>query len=168
VAAAVHRLHCRQAMTPTAQPYRSPHAIVGVGSDMDHRQPAFWPAPVANRSRWGLGCVGLFGAGRHGEQLARLGDVGGAVVVGEQPVVADAMEAPGQHVHQEPADELVRRERHRLPAARTFDAIVPPAERHATIISGDETAVRDGDAMGDRASTVISLRSTRSAPPRNK
>jgi hypothetical protein len=34
--------------------------------------------------RWGLGCVGLFGAGRHDEQLARPGDAGGAVVVGER------------------------------------------------------------------------------------
>src|SRR5271169_2311141 len=31
--------------------------------------------------RRGLGCIGLFGAGRHAEQLARLGDVGGAVAV---------------------------------------------------------------------------------------
>src|SRR5271154_176373 len=97
--------------------------------------------------RWGLGCVGLFGADRHGEQLARLGDVGGAVAVGEQPVVADAMEALRQHVHQEPADELVRRQLHRFPAARTFDTIVLPAVRHASIISSDEPAIRDGDAM---------------------
>jgi hypothetical protein len=43
--------------------------------------------------------------------------------------------------------------RHALPAIYSFreyafDAIVLPAERHATIISGDEPAVRDGDAMG--------------------
>jgi hypothetical protein len=43
--------------------------------------------------RWGLGCIGLFGAGRHGEQLACLGDVGGAVAAGQQPVVADAVTA---------------------------------------------------------------------------
>jgi len=40
-----------------------------------------------------LGRIRLFGAGRHGEQLARLGDVGGAVAVGEQPEVADAVSA---------------------------------------------------------------------------
>src|SRR6202162_703866 len=62
--------------------------------------------------------------------------------------MADAMEARGQHVHQEAPDELVRRERHGFPAARTFDAIVLPAERHATVIGGDEPAIGDGDAMG--------------------
>jgi hypothetical protein len=65
-----------------------------------------------------------------------------------QRCLADAMEALRQHVDQEPADELVRRQRHRFPAAEPFDAIVLPAERHATIISGDQPAVRDGDAMG--------------------
>ena len=28
--------------------------------------------------------------------------------VGKEPIVADAVEAPGQHVHQEAPDELVR------------------------------------------------------------
>src|SRR5229473_2889323 len=74
--------------------------------------------------------------------------VGDTVAAGQQPIVTDAVEAFRQHVHQEPADELVRRQRHGFPAARTFDAIVLPAERHATIISRDEPAVRDGDAMG--------------------
>src|ERR1019366_5923906 len=49
---------------------------------------------------------------------------------------------------QEPADKLVRCERHRFPAARTFDAIVLPAERHAAIISSDKPTVRDSNAMG--------------------
>jgi hypothetical protein len=90
----------------------------------------------------------LFGPGRHGEQFARPCDVGGAVATGQQPVVTDAVEARGQHMHQEAPDELVRRERHGFPAARTFDAIVLPAERHATIIGGDEPAIGDGDPVG--------------------
>jgi hypothetical protein len=57
--------------------------------------------------RCGPARLGLFGAGRHGEQLARLRDVGGTVAAGKQPVVTDAVEAPGQHVHQEAPDELV-------------------------------------------------------------
>ena len=57
------------------------------------------------------------------------------------------MEALRQHVDEEPADELVRRKRHGFPAARTFDAIVLPAERHVTSIGGDEPAVGDGNAM---------------------
>jgi hypothetical protein len=59
-----------------------------------------------------------------GEQVARPRDVGGTAAAGEQPVVADAMEALRQHVHQEAADELVRRQRHGFPAAGTFDAII--------------------------------------------
>ena len=38
--------------------------------------------------------------------------------------MADAVEAPGQHVHEKAPDELVRVKPHRLPAARPVDAIV--------------------------------------------
>jgi hypothetical protein len=51
--------------------------------------------------------------GRHGEQLAGARDVGGAVAVGEQPVVTDAMQALGQHMHEEAPDELVGWQRQR-------------------------------------------------------
>ena len=55
----------------------------------------------------GFGVSGCFATGRHGEQLACPRDVGGAIAVGKQPVVADAVEALGQHVHEEAPDELV-------------------------------------------------------------
>ena len=47
------------------------------------------------------GAVGLVRrhAGRHSEQLAGAGDVGRAVAIGEQSLVTDAMQAPGQQVH---------------------------------------------------------------------
>ena len=45
-----------------------------------------------------LGRLGRFRAGRDGEQFARPHDVGGAIAVGEQSVVADAVQALGQHV----------------------------------------------------------------------
>src|SRR6266481_2057591 len=45
------------------------------------------------------------------------------------------------------ADKLARRDRHGFPAARTFDAIVLPAERHAPIIGCDQPAVRDGNGL---------------------
>src|SRR5229473_1902672 len=45
------------------------------------------------------------------------------------------------------ADKLVRRDRHGFPAARTFDAIVLPAERHAPIIGCDQPAVRDCNGL---------------------
>ena len=46
---------------------------------------------------------------RHGrvQQGPGLGEVGGAIAVGEKTIMADAMEALGEHVHQEAADELV-------------------------------------------------------------
>src|SRR5665647_3820226 len=51
--------------------------------------------------RWGLWGILLFGADRHGEQLARPRDIGGTAATGQQSVVPDAVESPGQHVHQE-------------------------------------------------------------------
>ena len=51
-------------------------------------------------------------------------------------------------MQEEPADELVRGERHRLPAAGAVDAIVLPAERNTLVIGRDETAIGDGDAVG--------------------
>ena len=69
--------------------------------------------------RWGdLGCPG--------DELARAGELLGTCVapVGEQAVVPDAVEALGQHVHQEAPDKLVRVKPHRLPAAWAVDAIV--------------------------------------------
>ena len=94
------------------------------------------------------GVSGCCGAGRHGEQLARPRDVGGAVAAGEQPVVADAMEALGQHVHQEAPDELVRGQRHRLVAARPFDPVILPLEGDAGLVGRDQPAIGDGDAVG--------------------
>ena len=58
------------------------------------------------------------------------------------------MEAPGQHVHEKAPDELVRVKPHRLPAVRTFDTIVLPAESDAGGVGCDEAAVRDGDPVG--------------------
>jgi hypothetical protein len=42
------------------------------------------------------------------KELAEAGDVGGAVAVGKQPIVADAVEALGEDVHEEAADEQSR------------------------------------------------------------
>src|SRR6516162_4145347 len=67
--------------------------------------------------------------------------------VGKEPIVADAVEALGQHVHQEAPDELVRVKPHRLPAARAVDAIVLATERDAGVVGGNEAAVRDSDTM---------------------
>ena len=57
------------------------------------------------------------------------------------------MEAAGQHVDQEPADELVRVERHRLVAAGSVDPIVLDLKRHRLAIGRDQTPVRDRHAV---------------------
>src|SRR3974390_2948616 len=56
-----------------------------------------------------------------------------------------ALGSPGQ---QKAADKLVRVKPHRLPTARTVDAIVLPPERDAGVVGCDEAAVRDGDTVG--------------------
>src|SRR3954466_2857834 len=104
--------------------------------------------------RWWL-VVGWLGIGlirgNWGEQAPDPGDVGGPLVAGEQAVVADAVEAVGQDVQQEAADELVRRERHGLDPRAALravpGAVVLPAERDTAIVEGDEAAVRDRDPM---------------------
>ena len=84
----------------------------------------------------------------HGEQLAGSRDVVGAGAVGEQAVVADAVEAVRQHMDQEAADELVGCERHHLVALAAFGAVVLPPEGDAVARRGDQAAVGDGDAVG--------------------
>src|SRR5438046_2958178 len=76
--------------------------------------------------RWWL-VVGGLGVGpirgSRAEQAPDPGDVGGPGAAGEQAVVADAVEAVGQHVEQEAADELVGRERHALDPRATLCAL---------------------------------------------
>ena len=61
-----------------------------------------WPqaAGAVGRRRFGRG-------GDDVQQFARLGEMLAASGIGEQPVVADAVEAAGQNVQQEAAHELV-------------------------------------------------------------
>ena len=44
---------------------------------------------------------------RHGEQLTRMREIYGSVAASEQSVVSNAVEALGQDVEQEAADELI-------------------------------------------------------------
>ena len=61
-----------------------------------------------------------------GERRSRLSltQFGGAVAAGEQAVVTDAMQALGQRMDEEAADELMGRQRHGLVAAGSFDPVV--------------------------------------------
>ena len=49
-----------------------------------------------------------------------------ALTAGEQAIVADAVEARGEHVDQETADELMCGKRHHLVALGTFEPVVLP------------------------------------------
>jgi len=82
------------------------------------------------------------------EQLAGAFDVVGAGGFGEQTVVADAVEALGQDVDEEAADELVCCERHHLVAIGALDPIVLVLEADSVFVERDQPAVGDGDAMG--------------------
>src|SRR5512132_3565359 len=82
------------------------------------------------------------------EQFAGARDVLGTLAAGEQAIVADAVEACGQHMHEEAADELGRRERHGFVALGTFDPVVLALEGDALFVACDQAAVGDGDAVG--------------------
>src|SRR4051794_4641901 len=95
--------------------------------------------------------VGLI-RGNWGEQVPDPGDVDGPRSAGEEAVVADAVEAVGQDVKQEAADELVRRERHGLDPRASRRAVpgpvILPAERHHALVEGEKPPVRDRDPVG--------------------
>jgi hypothetical protein len=98
------------------------------------------------------GSTGRLGAHRfrlgRGEQLPGVGDVRLAWGAGEEPVVADAVEALGEDVQQEAPDELAGREGHGPVALLPVPAVVLVSERDAVRVEGDQPAVRDGDAVG--------------------
>src|SRR6516165_11823601 len=82
-------------------------------------------------------------------ELPSTGELLGARVtaIGEQAEVPDAVEALGQHVHEEPANKLARLEGHGCVAVGAFEAVVLVFERDASRVGGDQAAVGDGDAM---------------------
>src|ERR1700757_370603 len=72
----------------------------------------------------------------------------GAIAAGEQAIVAYAVEALGQDVDEEAADELVNVERHRGVAARSLDPVVLDLEGDPPPVERDQAAVGDGDTVG--------------------
>src|SRR5215813_12155621 len=85
-----------------------------------------------------------------GDQIASAGELlgAGASAIRQQAVVPDAVEALGQDVHEEAANELARLQRHGFVPVRAFEAVVLVFERDAVRVGGDQAAVGDGDAMG--------------------
>src|ERR1700730_4014892 len=100
---------------------------------------------------FGRGVDGLDGIDRNErrrDQLADARDVAGAGLAGEEAVVADAVEALRQDVHQEAADELEGIERHLLVPLGAFEAVILPLEGDAPVVEGDQAAIGDRHPIG--------------------
>ena len=98
----------------------------------------------------GVGCLdGIDWDEGYCEQLADTCDIAGAGLAGEEAVVADAVEARWQDMHQEAADELVGIERHQLVVSLgAFEAVILPLEGNALVVVRDQAAVGDGNTVG--------------------
>ncbi len=82
------------------------------------------------------------------EQVSYPGDIGSAVAVSVEAVVADAVLAFWQDVDQEPADELPGCKRHSGVSARAIEAIVFDSKGDAVRIEPDQATVGNGDPVG--------------------
>ncbi len=119
--------------------HRAPARLAAGREGLDHDHAAAAARARARQHTWRVrGDIRLLlrvgGRRSDVEECAGCRDVLGAVGVGKEPVVADAVEALGQHVHQETSDELVRVKPHRLPAIRAVEAIILPAERNRAVV----------------------------------
>ena len=85
--------------------------------------------------------------GWHCQVFTYHSEVAASDVTSKQAIVADAVEAWGQDVQQEAADELIDGDAHGLMARPAFASIVFEAERDPAFIQGDEPAVSDGDPV---------------------
>jgi hypothetical protein len=75
------------------------------------------------------------------KQTPDLCDPVSAYTVHEEASVADTMEARGQDMDKEPANELIRGQAHDLHPVSLFDTVVFPAEGHGTGIGADQTMI---------------------------
>ena len=78
-----------------------------------------------------------------------------ADAIREEACMSDAMEARGQDVDQEPADELVSWQAHDPHVITAFDAVVFPPEGHGVGLGADEAMVGDRHTM--RVTAEVSL-----------
>jgi hypothetical protein len=69
-------------------------------------------------------------------------------MVGEKSIVANAVEACGQHVNKKAPDELGRGQGHGLVTMTPLGAIVFPLKGDTAFIASEQPAVADGDPMG--------------------
>src|SRR5262249_126454 len=123
-------------------------AVCRVGAAVEKPGVGREGAAAGGKGRRGRGLCRVSGGWVSTEQRACTSDVGGAVAAGKQAVMADAVEAFGQDVGEEPADELVGVQCHRLPPVGPVDAVILPAESDAVVVGGDQSTIGDGDAVG--------------------
>jgi hypothetical protein len=83
----------------------------------------------------------------YAEELTGQCDIAGPVGVGKQTVVTDAVEAVGQDVDQEAADELIGVERHELVASVALGSVILPFEGYALAVEGDEPTIGNSNPV---------------------
>ena len=69
------------------------------------------------------------------------------VGIGEEAIVADAVEPVGQDMDQKAANELVGIERHKLVTSGALGAVILPSECHAFAVERTEPTVGNGDPV---------------------
>jgi hypothetical protein len=79
------------------------------------------------------------------EKAAAQGEFFGAMAVGHEPVVADALETVGKDVHQKAANEFVRIKAHRLVGNSRLIVLV--GKGHSAVLHPHETMVGNGDTV---------------------
>jgi len=80
-----------------------------------------------------------------GEKGAAESELGCAVAVGHEAEVADTVEAIGQGVKEEAANELIGLELHDLGGAAL--TVILPSKGDMVVVEGDEAAIGNGDAV---------------------
>lgn len=81
------------------------------------------------------------------DQLPNPGDIGCAVAVSEEAIVADAVQASGERVDQKAADDLWRCQRHGRLAARAFETVIFDAEGDAMETVGENMHQEAADEL---------------------
>lgn len=97
------------------------------------------PRGLADFGRGSLSRLG------RGQKLSDCGEPCTATAIGEEAIVADAMEPVRQAVDEEAADELVRIERHQ-PGCVAM-TVVAPAEGYGGLVGADQAAIGDRDPV---------------------
>ena len=116
-----------------------PHSATTFGADGEVTGVELLIAIAVSGLQSGIGRLG-------GQHMPAASDVVAAPAIGEEAVVADAMEAVRQAVQKKAADELIGAKRH-CPGHAVV-SIVLPGEADLAVGERDQSAVGDGDAMG--------------------